>query len=56
MPIVSQTGQGSTGGDVAIGSTLGAFGPTMLAACGVAYGVISPQISTGSVVPGALAS
>jgi hypothetical protein len=56
LPIVSSSGLGSPTGDVPANQTLGAFGQTMLAAMGVPKSTISQQISTGSVITGALAS
>ncbi len=55
LPIVSKTGQGSAGGDVAAAQTLGSFGQTMLAAVGIQPSVISQQITSGQVIPAALA-
>ena len=56
LPIVSTTGQGSASGDIPAVQTLGAFGQTMLAAVGVQPSVITQEITSGSVVTGALTS
>jgi hypothetical protein len=55
LPIDSQSGLGTPGGDIAPINTLGSFGQTMLAAVGVAPAVVAAQISLGKVVAGALA-
>ena len=55
LPIVSATGLGSASGDIPAVQTLGAYGQTMLAAVGVQPSVITQQITSGSVVPAALA-
>jgi hypothetical protein len=55
MAIDSKTGVGVAGGDIDAGSTLASFGKTALAAVGVDSGTIDTLISTGKVVPAALA-
>ncbi|HEX8112295.1 MAG TPA: hypothetical protein VF516_31395 [Kofleriaceae bacterium] len=55
MAIDSKTGVGVAGGDIDAGSTLASFGKTALAAVGVDSATIDTLISTGKVVPGALA-
>jgi hypothetical protein len=57
LAIDSKTGAGiaGTGGDIDAGSTLASFGKTALAAVGIDSGTIDTLISTGKVVPAALA-
>ena len=57
LAIDSRTGAGvaGSGGDIDAGSTLASFGKTALAAVGVDAGTIDGLISTGKVVPAALA-
>jgi hypothetical protein len=56
LGIDSKTGRGiATGADIDAGSTLASFGKTALAAVGVDAGTIDSLISTGKVVPAALA-
>jgi hypothetical protein len=51
----SATGKGGSGGDVAPSATLASFGKTMLASLGVDAATISTAITSGTVVPAALA-
>jgi hypothetical protein len=53
--IDSKTGTGSTSGDVQPLGSLASFGQTMLAAVGVAPALISSDVSSGTVITGALA-
>lgn len=55
LAIDSQTGAGGAGGDVEPGSTLASFGKTALAAVGADAAAIDAAISTGKVIPAALA-
>jgi hypothetical protein len=56
LGIDSKTGKGlATGADIDAGSTLASFGKTALSAVGVDPGTIDTLISTGKVVPAALA-
>ena len=55
VAINSGTGAGGTGGDVSPIETLPSFGKTALAAVGVDAGVIASSITSGKVVPAALA-
>jgi hypothetical protein len=55
LAINAQSGAGGAGGDVAPGSTLASFGKTALAAVGVDAATIDAKISTGKVIPAALA-
>jgi hypothetical protein len=55
LPIDSQTGAGSTGGDIHAIDTLGAFGQTMLAAVGADPTGVTSANGTGKVVAAALA-
>jgi hypothetical protein len=55
VAINSTTGVGGTGGDLAPGDTLASFGKTALAAVGVDAATIAKSITTGKVVPAALA-
>jgi hypothetical protein len=55
LAIDSRTGAGVAGGDIDAGSTLASFGKTALAAVGVDGATIDGLISTGKVVPAALA-
>ena len=55
LAINSQSGAGGAGGDLEPGSTLASFGKTMLAAVGVDAATIDAKISTGKVIPAALA-
>ena len=54
LPIDSNTGAGTTGGNISPGDTLGAFGMTMLSAVGVAPDVIASLVSSGQIIKGAL--
>jgi hypothetical protein len=55
LAIDSRTGAGGTGGDIDAGSTLASFGKTTLAAVGVDSSTVDTSISTGKVIPAALA-
>jgi hypothetical protein len=55
VAINSGTGAGGSGGDVAPIETLPSFGKTALAAVGIDAGVIASSITSGKVVPAALA-
>jgi hypothetical protein len=55
LAVDSRTGKGIAGGDIDAGSTLASFGKTALAAVGIDPGTIDTLISTGKVVPAALA-
>ena len=55
MDIVSSTGAGKDGGDIAAADTLASFGKTVMAAVGVDSATIDTVIPTGKVVHGALA-
>lgn len=55
LPIDSKTGSASMGGDIGAGDTLASYGQTLLAAVGVAPEKIQSQITSGSVIQGALA-
>jgi hypothetical protein len=54
LPIDSNTGAGTAGGNISPVDTLGAFGLTMLSAVGVAPDVIASQVSSGQIIKGAL--
>jgi hypothetical protein len=55
LAIDSKTGAASSSGDVTPANSLAAFGQTMLAAVGVSPAMIASNVSTGTVVAGALA-
>lgn len=55
LPIDSQTGLGTTAGDIPVDQTLGAFGKTLGAALGVPQDILDQNILKGVVVPAALA-
>jgi hypothetical protein len=55
LSIDSKTGSASTSGDIVAGDTLASYGQTLLAAVGVAPDKIQSQITSGSVIQGALA-
>jgi len=55
VAINSATGAGGSGGDISPVESLASFGKTTLAAVGVDAGVIASSITTGKVVPAALA-
>jgi hypothetical protein len=55
LAIDSKTGAASSSGDVSPTASLAAFGRTMLAAVGVSSAMIASDVSTGTVVLGALA-
>jgi hypothetical protein len=55
LPIDSKTGSASASGDVTPLGSLAAFGQTMLAAVGVASAQISSDVTSGTVITGALA-
>ena len=55
VAINSTTGAGGSGGDISPVESLASFGKTALAAVGVDAGVIASSITTGKVVPAALA-
>jgi hypothetical protein len=55
LPIDSKTGSASTGGDIVPGDTLASYGRTLLAAVGVSATQIQSQITSGTVIQGALA-
>lgn len=56
MPIDSATGAPTASGDIPYDETLGAFGKTLAAACGVSSDFSDAKISTGKVVQAALAT
>jgi hypothetical protein len=56
VAIDSTTGVGSAGGDVARGASLASWGKTMLAAVGVDGATIAQQVTSGTVISGALAT
>jgi hypothetical protein len=56
LPIDSKTGEGSTSGDITALSTLASFGKTALTAVGCDATSISTQITSGTVIAGALAN
>jgi hypothetical protein len=56
VAIDSTTGAGSAGGDVAPGASLASWGKTMLAAVGVDGATIAQQVTSGTVISGALAT
>jgi hypothetical protein len=55
VAIDSATGAANPSGDVSAVSTLGSFGKTVMAAVGIDAGTIAAQITTGTVITGALA-
>jgi hypothetical protein len=55
LPIDSQSGQGTTGGDIPVNHTLSAFGKTLGFAVGVPEDVLDQNIGKGKIVRGALA-
>ena len=55
LAIDSGSGKGTAGGDIAAADTLASFGRTMLAAVGTDPATIGAQITTGKLIPSALA-
>jgi hypothetical protein len=55
LPINSQTGAGTTGGDIQTTDTLASFGKTVMTAVGIDSGFINANITSGKVVKAALA-
>lgn len=55
LPIDSKTGSASPSGDIVASDTLASYGQTLLAAVGVAPAKIHGQITSGTVIEGALA-
>jgi hypothetical protein len=55
LPIDSRTGRADMKGDIDFDDTLGAMGKTLGAAAGVDPKVLDDQITSGKIVPAALA-